>query len=372
MGCSYEVYTRPMKSLPRRLSVALLLLFTCRAALHGDASAKACAIAAPEGIEISLATERVAIVWEAESRRQHFVRDASFRGAGEFGFLVPTPAMPELSEADEAILDRLQVAMQRERVTENEYVPMTCCTVGFGMMLSGAAPTDGALAPSFAPPGVEVVGTQRVGDLDASILRVNDAEALPAWLSDNGFDLADSILDWARPYAADGYFLTAFKFDPETPESETASAGFQTGAIRISFDTDKPFYPYREPAGAGGHARSLQVYFLADERARGYFEDGDDSPFGSIFYADNVPSLTDTPGLVALGVDGDTWLTVFNDTASTRAAYDVFFDVAPGAVVRPSPIVTTRSVPIPIPLEIILPLGLVWFWRRRKNAAKPS
>ncbi|MFK7998237.1 MAG: DUF2330 domain-containing protein, partial [Polyangiales bacterium] len=359
---------RPMKSLPGHLSVALLLLFTCRAALHGEASARACAIAAPEGIEISLATERVAIVWDAERGRQHFVRDASFRGGGEFGFLVPTPAMPELSEADEAILDRLQVAMQRERVTENEYVPMTCCTVGYGMMLSGAAPTDDALAPSLASPGVEVVGTQRVGDLDASILRINDAEALPAWLRDNGFDLADSILDWARPYAADGYFLTAFKFDPERDGTAETSA-FQTGAIRVSFDAEQPFYPYREPAGAGGEARSLQVYFLADERARGYFKDGDDSPFGSIFYADNVPSLIDTPQLADLGVDEGTWLTVFNDTASTRAAYDVFFDVAQGSVIHPPPIVTRNSIPIPIPLEIIAALGLVWVWRRRKNAS---
>ena len=276
--------------------------------------------------------------------------------------------MPELAEADGAILDRLQVAIRRERVTENEYVPMTCCMVGFGLTLSGGAPMDEAFVRSSAPLGVEVVGTQRVGDLDASILRVNDAEALPAWLRDNGFDLANSILDWARPYADEGYFLTAFKFDPEASERETAGASaFQTGAIRISFDTERPFYPYREPAGAGGSARLLQVYFLADERARGSLEDGDESPFGSVFYADNVASLVDTPELVALGVDDDTWLTVFNDTASTRAAYDVFFDVAPGAVVHPAPVVTTHTVPVPVPLEIIVPLGLVWAWRRRKT-----
>jgi len=83
----------------------------------------------PSAEPVKVAAERALIVWEAEYRTQHFIRAAQFRGgnAEDFGFLVPTPTQPELSEADNAVFDLLeQVTKPREiRTTVIEKIP--CC-----------------------------------------------------------------------------------------------------------------------------------------------------------------------------------------------------------------------------------------------------
>src|SRR5688500_18314450 len=46
----------------------------------------------------SLAYEKTLIVFDAERRREHFVREVVFRAAGvPFGFVVPTPSRPEVA-----------------------------------------------------------------------------------------------------------------------------------------------------------------------------------------------------------------------------------------------------------------------------------
>src|SRR6266571_4605352 len=46
------------------------------------------------------ADQSVIILWDAATGTEHFIRKASFKSdADDFGFLVPTPAQPELSES---------------------------------------------------------------------------------------------------------------------------------------------------------------------------------------------------------------------------------------------------------------------------------
>ena len=67
-----------------------------------------------------------------------------------------------------------------------------------------------------------------------------------------------------------------------------------------------------------------------------------------------------TAGLAHLaeyGVGEETWLTVFDDRTERRPDADVFFRVAGGAEVRPTPIVHINDVFVPIPVELLLPPG---------------
>lgn len=346
--------------------VLLTVILTASAALLRFAATspvEACAIARVTGADLDLSTERVVIIWDEENQRQHFIRDAEFHGDGQaFGFLVPSPSLPELHEANERLIPTLRDRSAPREVPENEYTLGTCCTLS--LLSSGSDQSTGPLERSLVLPGVSVVSTQRVGQLDASILRVNDPASLPAWLADNGFAVEESITEWVAPYAASGHYITAFKFDPESAE------GFRTGAIRISFDTDRPFYPYREPSTEGAdeeQERWLRVFFLASERASGRVSGAD---FGTTYFAAAVPGLhAGMSELADFGVGDDTWLTVFDDRTSRRPDADVFFDVEAGDELRPDPIAYSNPVVIPIPFEIILPLGLVWWWRRRRKAA---
>jgi len=62
--------------------------------------ANACCIAS-SGKPVWLTKEKVIIVWDAERKIEHFIRQASFdTKARDFGFIVPTPSVPELAVAN--------------------------------------------------------------------------------------------------------------------------------------------------------------------------------------------------------------------------------------------------------------------------------
>src|SRR5262245_39477110 len=69
-----------------------------------------CCPAGPKGQPVVNADQTVIILWDAATKTQHFIRQASFKTeADDFGFLIPSPAEPELfesgNEAFPALLD---------------------------------------------------------------------------------------------------------------------------------------------------------------------------------------------------------------------------------------------------------------------------
>src|SRR5262245_33477025 len=61
---------------------------------------RACCPAPPPGKPVLNADQTVILIWDAATKTQHFIRQASFKSeADDFGFLVPTPARPELDES---------------------------------------------------------------------------------------------------------------------------------------------------------------------------------------------------------------------------------------------------------------------------------
>ena len=91
---------------------------------------------------VTIETEQALIVWDAAASREHFVRRARFAStAADFGFLVPTPGVPELAEAPDAVFDRLHEAIQPEVVhrTGLRVLPMAVLLLPFTMVLSRSA-----------------------------------------------------------------------------------------------------------------------------------------------------------------------------------------------------------------------------------------
>jgi hypothetical protein len=408
--------------------IRLSLLFVPLAALVAAVPAPACAPAPRPGHNVTTVDEGALIVWDAKNKVEHFVRKAHFRATGyDFGFLVPTPNRPLLDIADDAVFDALSAitAAKIEYSEEVRYTEAPFGGFGCGGMFPGAkfAASDAAGAPKSAPRagGVDVLETKRVGDYDAAVLvfRAGDgdnsgpkegAEALTKWLQKHGYEATPATAKWLEWYVQNGWCLTAFKVSgapnadgPQPPKTEKGPPlpprDLNLKPVRMSFRTEKPFYPYREPEVAPtgpptGGTRKLRVFVAAESRYEGKLGDGANpwpgrtvwagkpnaATLGSVFTtASGKPDGAKAPFQLPASGEGFT-LTEFEDASSPRPGTDeVYFapaaDQAP--VERPPHVVNTvryvertpwwhLAVYIGVPVCMVL-LG-IGAWRLARKA----
>lgn len=271
------------------------------AALHAP-SAAACAGVGRHGF-VTQTGEEALIVWDAAARQQHFIRTAAFPGMTEdFGFLVPTPTRPELGEVDQDVFQRLFALYQ---------APLPRAKNGHGV--------------KSAPQTVEVLERRVVAGLDAAVLRAEDPAALQGWLAKHGYPASDTLRAWLAPYVEKKWIVTAFRVAPQAPGQAAGQGEVQMKAVRMSFQTDAPFFPYSEPQREGATPRPFRVSVVATERmqVKGSGWGGDVGYAGqpgealSKLVADVAPKA-------AVGA----WLTVFDEPASVRGREDLTFERA--------------------------------------------
>ena len=267
------------------------VLFLLTFLLIAPLSAHACvALISGDGRPV-IASERAVIIWDDEHKVEHFIREAHINtDASEVGFIVPTPTTPELVEADP------QIFQMAENVAKPNGIPyvvqnpplLIVRAVAAGPALlalesrsqspvfasvDSPTPTDSTPAPPPLPAG-PALKEQIVGAYRAVTIAADDTATLTAWLKANGYTWNKASEDWLKPYAAKKWKITAFKFINQNNYSVT------TDAIRMTFPSDRPFYPYSEP-GAGSKdqkpnpfGRSLSVAVLSNARMSGVLADG--------------------------------------------------------------------------------------------------
>lgn len=340
-------------------------LATALALLLAAPPARPCAPAPPPGRQVDVLSEEALIVWDAEKRVEHFVRRASFSSdAPDFGFLVPTPTRPELAEAPEALFGALERARAPEviRRERTAFVPVLLVALPFLMFSRGAPPLTAGRPP------VEVLEEKRVAGYDAAVLASTDASALSAWLAEHGYAQRPDLTDWLRPYVEAGHVLTAFKI----AGGGTRRVG--TAPVRMSFTTERPFFPYREPADQRrvepGLERRLTLHLVAPERLQGRIGEG--LPWkASVLYAS---PRADLPALLAGALPKEAlpasgWLTTVVDSATPRPGTDDLF-FSPAAQqqrVVPDPIVVDVGSRIPVPVDLLAAMAGFAFWLRRRR-----
>ncbi len=233
-------------------------------------SCQACAtIAEDVAGPIRITDESALIVWNAKSHTEHFVRRADFQTrAKNFGFLVPTPSKPQLGAASDELFDDL----------EQELLPKTKTVVQRGVnwmpfmvALSNIQGCGGASSDDAATSSVEVVEKRRVGDYNASVLKASDTRSLLKWLGSHHYAVSSDTRAWLAPYIKAGFFITAFQI-----ASDVKAGQAQAKAVRLTFQSEAPFYPYREPERTQrlGGSRTLRVFYLGDNRVEGRIENG--------------------------------------------------------------------------------------------------
>jgi hypothetical protein len=318
------------------------LAAVCVVSLCLASAGRTCCPAPPSGKPVVNADQTVILIWDAANQTQHFIRKATFQSeADDFGFIVPCPSQPELEESGDGAFPYLL------KLTEPEVkrawrlpisVPSFCCCAPCLMNESGSACHE----------MVTVLQEKEVAGFNAVVLEATSAAALTGWLKAHGYAFSPEVEAWAKPYVESGWKFTALKIAKGLPGSEKAVAA---ASLRISFRTERPLFPYREPdpnafaEALGARHRLLRIYFIAEARYRGELTK-EQAWTGKVAWAGQLAPESRQKLLELLKLSASTgpatwWLTEFEDHWPYQAApADVYFARDPGQEpVRRPPII---------------------------------
>jgi hypothetical protein len=355
--------------LARTMIVALSL-----SALANPQPGRACAPAPRPGQYVRIAEESAIIVWDENTRTESFIRRATFdTDAPDFGFLVPTPTEPALAEVSDSKFDELEYFIRPKEIVQTEFTGVDFTPLLFSYFLLARPGSDSARMASE----VRVLSTHRVAGYDAVVLEADNAAELNRWLSKHGYDSRPSLTEWLAPYVTAHWKITAFKI--------AKGAGYRevgTSAVRMSFQTDRPFFPYREPADQREAKESktgdrlLRIFLISSSRMDGTLGENASGAWpGRTVWSDRIPGEDREMFSSLVPRDSklppNTWLSVFEDKSSPRPGTDeVYFAPSKqeGTVELPPKIRTVgRSIPVPLDLMLILIGGLILLMRLKRR-----
>lgn len=340
-----------------RILIWVLFIFPLLYFASGD-RVSACAPAPPMGSIVDVAEESAIIVWDEPHGIEHFIRRATFRSdTPNFGFLVPTPTVPELKEERDDIFVRLEDLMRPEILKEEVHGvrPVSFFLSFFMLNRVSEEARSAVLEP------VRILAAATVSGYDASVLEADDAGALVKWLQEHGYAASPSLTEWFQPYIEKKWKITAFKISGDGKQPVA------TSAVRMSFKTDSPFFPYREPASqreqtsTENSSRLLRIFFIGTKRMDGGLGTAHSAWPGKTKWTDSVQkerwsSVASQFTLTKDQLPANPWLTVFEDDSSPRPGTDDLY-FSPSATqdrIVPRPIIEESDQRIPLPLDLIL------------------
>lgn len=347
-----------MNRLPLLVAFVLVAPTTCRA----------CATVEIEELSTRITDEAALIVWDAKSNTEHFVRRANFQTkAKNFGFLVPTPSQPQLAPANDGLFNDLeQELLPKTKTVVQRGINPTPFIVALGNIQGCAggdaeeanAAASNTAASANATESVEVIEQKRVGNYNASVLRANDTPSLLLWLTDHHYSITPETRAWLEPYVKAGFFLTAFQIAVDT-SNQTA----QASAVRLTFKSDYPFYPYKELQSAQKSKadRSLRVFYVGSNRVEANIENHRKTAQwpSSMQYSGPL----DAKVLLGQGVsapDGPLRLTTFEDGVSPRPGWGdlKFYPARDQSELVPLPHIIYKDKRWWVPLDVLALLGV--------------
>ena len=331
-----------------------------------------CAPAPPEGERVYIAGEDAIILWDPATQTEHFIRRAAFQStAASFGFLVPAPSVPQLGEVDAGVFRDLDSLIAPEtKIDESGYEVEFGSLLATCLLLKAASDKSAAQAPDRA---VEVLQTARVAGFDATTIAADNADAMATWLAEHGFAKSPELTEWLARYVDAKWTITAFVI----AKGDEADRDIATSAVRLSFKTERPFYPYREPkatnpqagdapAVTGGDApasRRLRMFFISDAR---YAATLVNAPWSApISWAAPLPDL---PKELQPLAGAHRFATVFVDDSFPRNGIDevYFARDTEQSQIRPPPNIYKDPTEIWIPVDGVIILGLIVFFVVRR------
>ena len=214
------------------------------------------------GQPVRLTKEQAIIVWNAKTETEHFIRQAEFNTKDkDFGFIMQVPSVPKVEAVDKKAFQVLT------DMVESALNPKGGAGAGGGFSGGGGFGGGGGGAPVQS---VELFGQGKVGDYEYAILTGTNGEVVNTWLKENGFQSRPDLTEFFDYYVKKKWGFVAFKFVGNEEGLAT------TEAIRVSFKTKAPFYPYKFPKANWpvSSLRPLTVFFISDRPYQAYFMPG--------------------------------------------------------------------------------------------------
>jgi hypothetical protein len=248
---------------------------------------------------------------------------------------VPTPSRPTLGDVSDALFHRLIDAAFRVKdkgwtfafSTDPDaplfHTEVTEVRVRPARKVYRDIVDFGSRSTAEAPP-VRVLEQKTVAGYDATVLEADRVDALKDWLRANGYDVPPWLAGWVQPYVDRHWTLTAFKL-----AGGLSSVGrLESQSVRLSFKTERPFYPYREPRlPRRSGERTLNLFLLAPTELAPSTWPSEAHLEASEPVASTGLLLGDSLGGAAL--PGGTWrVTAIEDDSMERSDQDLSFQPA--------------------------------------------
>jgi hypothetical protein len=212
----------------------------------------------------------------------------------------------------------------------------------------------------MAAADIRVLEEKQVAGFHAAVLEAGSANALVGWLKEKGYAYTGEVEAWARPYVEAGWKITALKVVKD--QADKASPRVAAAALRMSFQTERPVFPYREPdsksaaQAVNAKSRILRIFFISDARYKGELTPqtkwGGKVAWSNKVQTEDRLKTLDLLKLPATTGPAEWWLTEFEDNWQyTTAPADVYFsrDADQGVVKRP---VHVQYVAAPWPTDV--------------------
>lgn len=222
-----------------RRKPALVLLVAAACVAHAR-PARADAVAYPKGAFARPSEEKAIIVWDAAHKTEHLIRALTLKGdADTFGVLVATPTVPTIAKESDEVIHRV------------------------GDIFIPKVTTDAGVTPGF---GAEVFKRTQVSAFEAVTLKGADERAGSDWLGRNALADRPALGAWEKSYRDKGWVVTAVRGAAQG----TGDRKLEVEAMRLSFTTDAPVFPYSEAAIEPVEETAYATKYNNQPRFRGY------------------------------------------------------------------------------------------------------
>ena len=162
--------------------------------------------------------------------------------AADFAWVLPIPAVPELTVGQNEVFRQLGFATRPTFFLQFDEAGE--CGFPFRVL---EATTDGGGGAT-----VEVASEERVGPYETAVIRADDAAAITEWLLANGYQIGDLGAELLEPYVANGSYFLALRLaaDSDVGDLQPIGADIRLGAADDSDTSDGGGYP-TGPRSAG-------------------------------------------------------------------------------------------------------------------------
>jgi hypothetical protein len=223
--------------------------------------ADACGCVAPPDPTVPLVQAGERIVFDHDGTHVTAHIQIQYDGAaGDFGWLVPVPAVPEFAVGTDELFTQL-IAQTQPRYRLDRQFDDQC---GFeNVALSGGVPRQSADEDAAdGGAGGPLVLEDTAGPFAFAVLRADDKDEMVRWLNENEYFIPPGTTDddVIGPYIRPGAFFLALKL----------AAGEEAGSIQpivIRYESQYPMIPIILTSVAADPDMGIQVWVLGEERA---------------------------------------------------------------------------------------------------------